>query len=313
MTFRKNQRWNPSKTPQLAFSTESGKSFHASVEEFLASKHAEQIRGKVQLILTSPPFPLASPKAYGNTVGAEYMNWITGLAEPLKGLLKPGGSIVLEIGNAWEKGSPTMSTLPLETLIEFGKTAHLEVCQQFICNNSNRLPSPIAYVNKERIRVKDSFTHVWWYGKRDRPFADNRAILRDYSPAMKRLLERQSYNHGGRPSEHNIGRTSFLTDNGGAIPSNLLEFSGSVVDRNYSAWCREQGLKQHPAKMQEGLVEFFVKFLTKKGDLVFDPFGGSNTTGSISSRLGRHWVVSEKNAEYIEGSIGRFHHSIRGQ
>lgn len=318
MSPRKNPHWDGNRSPQLAFSTAFGKSYQASIEEFLDSKYANDLKGKVQLILTSPPFPLASPKSYGNPVGKEYLDWITGLAQPLRSLLKSTGSLVLEIGNAWDKGSPTMSTLPLETLITFGRAANLYVCQQFICNNPNRLPSPINYVNDERIRVKDSYTHVWWYGKKDRPYANNRSVLKEYSPAMKKLLERQSYNSGSRPSEHNIGATSFLADNGGAIPSNFLdipenhsflnwlEFAGSAVDRHYSNWCRDQKIKQHPAKMQTGLVEFFIRFLSKENDLVFDPFGGSNTTGSIAERLGRRWAVSEPNPTYIEGSLGRF-------
>ena len=318
MSPRRNPNWDGLRSPQVAFSTSLGKSYQAKIEEFLESKYANELKGKVQLILTSPPFPLASPKSYGNSVGQEYLEWISGLANPLRKLLKASGSIVLEIGNAWDKGSPTMSTLPLETLIAFGKSADLNVCQQFICNNPNRLPGPINYVNDERIRVKDSYTHVWWYGKEDRPYADNRAVLKEYSPAMKKLLERQSYNSGIRPSEHTIGETSFLSDNGGAIPSNFLdipenhnflnwlEFAGSAVNRNYSNWCKSQGIKQHPAKMQAGLVEFFIRFLTKKNDLVLDPFGGSNTTGSIAEALDRRWVVTEPNPTYIEGSLGRF-------
>ena len=38
--------------------------------------------------------------------------------------------------------------------------------------------------------------------------------------------------------------------------------------------------------MPEPLIEFFVKFLTDPGDVVFDPFAGSNTTGSVAERLG---------------------------
>ena len=318
MNITPNPEWDGTRTPQLAFSTTQGESYHARIEDFLNSEYGTSLQRKVQLVITSPPFPLASPKSYGNPVGQEYLDWITDLATPLTDLLTPDGSLVLEIGNAWDKGSPTMSTLPLETLISFGKRGNLNVCQQFICNNPNRLPSPIVYVNKERIRVKDSYTHVWWYGRSSRPYADNRSILKEYSPAMKKLLKRQTYNPGSRPSEHTIGETSFLTNNGGAIPAsfldfsgeqtflNWLEFTGSAVDRRYSEWCKAQGLKQHPAKMQSGLVEFFIRFLTKEGDLVFDPFGGSNTTGSTAEQLGRRWAVTEPNPEYIRGSMGRF-------
>ena len=42
----------------------------------------------------------------------------------------------------------------------------------------------------------------------------------------------------------------------------------------------------HPARMPADLVEFFVKFVTDENDLVFDPFGGSNTTGAVAENLG---------------------------
>lgn len=302
--IRKN--WEDNPRPQIAYKTSMGTAYQASIEDFIESKFAANLEGKVQLIFTSPPFPLASPKSYGNLVGGTYTDWIVSIVGKLKTLLKPTGSVVIEIGNAWDKGSPTMSTVPLETLIRIGSETGLHICQQFICNNPNRLPSPIVYVNKERIRVKDSFTHVWWYGKDVRPYADNRAVLREYSPAMKRLLATQTYNHGRRPSEHSIGETSFLKNNGGAIPSSVLEFGGSSVSANYRNWCKTNGYQQHPAKMAEGLAAFFVKFLTKETDLVFDPFGGSNTTGAIAEHLGRKWVAVERNYEYLQGSIGRF-------
>jgi DNA modification methylase len=298
--------WSDSQTPQLAYKTDLGSAYQSSIEDFLDSRFAEVLLGKVQLVFTSPPFPLASPKSYGNHNGTTYIEWMIRIVERLKPLLKPTGSIVIEIGNAWDKGSPTMSTVPLETLIRIGSETGLHICQQFICNNPNRLPSPIVYVNKERIRVKDSFTHVWWYGKKERPYANNRSVLREYSPSMKRLLRKQTYNHGLRPSEHQIGETSFLKDNGGSIPSSVLEFGGSSVDKNYREWCIQNDLKQHPAKMAEALADFFIQFLTRKGDLVLDPFGGSNTTGSSAQKLKRKWVVIEKDHSYLRGSIGRF-------
>ena len=298
--------WNDSPKPQLAYKTGLGSAYQASIEDFLESPFAIHLKGKVQLIFSSPPFPLSSPKSYGNHNGATYTEWLVRIVESLMPLLKPTGSVVIEIGNAWDKGSPTMSTVPLETLIRIGSDTGLHICQQFICNNPNRLPSPISYVNHERIRVKDSFTHVWWYGKRERPYSNNRSVLREYSPAMKRLLRTQNYNHGLRPSEHLIGKTSFLKNNGGSIPSNMLEFAGSSVNKNYREWCVQNKLQQHPAKMAEGLADFFIQFLTRKDDLVFDPFGGSNTTGYSSQKLNRNWISVEKSYLYLRGSIGRF-------
>ena len=58
--------------------------------------------------------------------------------------------------------------------------------------------------------------------------------------------------------------------------------------------------------MPEPLVEFFVKFLTDPGDVVLDPFAGSNTTGAVAEHLGREWVAIEADAGYAESSRVRF-------
>jgi hypothetical protein len=116
----------------------------------------------VNLILTSPPFPLNNKKSYGNLEGKEYKKWFIGLAEMFADLLVPDGSIVIEMGNSWRNGRPIQSLLHLESLMGFVKNrrARLCLCQQFICYNPSRLPSPAQWVTVNRIRTTDSFTHV---------------------------------------------------------------------------------------------------------------------------------------------------------
>jgi len=58
--------------------------------------------------------------------------------------------------------------------------------------------------------------------------------------------------------------------------------------------------------MPEGLASFFIEFLTDPGDLVLDPFAGSNTTGFVSECLGRKWVSIETKEEYVEQVRVRF-------
>jgi hypothetical protein len=69
------------------------------------------------------------------------------------------------MGNAWEPGRPVMSTLALRSLLKFIDSAELNLCQQIVWHNPAKLPSPAQWVNVERIRVKDSYTHVWWLAK----------------------------------------------------------------------------------------------------------------------------------------------------
>ena len=280
--------------------------YESRIESFIDSRFSSQYEGQINLILTSPPFPLNRKKKYGNLQGQDYVDWLSNLAMPLRKFLDPEGSIVLEMGNAWEPGQPVMSTLALEALLAFLKAGELKLCQQFICHNPARLPSPAQWVNVERIRVKDSYTHVWWMSPTGRPKADNSQILKPYSEAMLKLLESKKYNAGRRPSEHKIGRTSFLRKHAGAIPSNVLTFSNTGNREFYLKYCRKENIQVHPARMPQGLAEFFIRFLTKKKDLVFDPFAGSNTTGAAAAKWGRKWAAVEADPSYIEGSRGRF-------
>jgi hypothetical protein len=289
-----------------SYRTKHGVMYVGSVESFLDSSAAAEVEGKVQLIFTSPPFPLNRKKRYGNRTGDDYLKWLKDLAPRLTKLLTEDGSIVMELGNAWEPGKPVMSTLGLKALLEFQEAAGLNLCQQFVCHNPTRLPSPAQWVNVERIRVKDSYTHVWWMSPSERPKADNRRVLRPYSPAMRSLLARGTYNAGARPSGHHIGETSFNKDNGGAIPPNVFIHSNASAADPYRAYCRRLALKAHPAPMQLEMVRFFVNLLTDHDDLVFDPFGGSNSTGAIAEELGRCWMATEPNHDYVLGSKGRF-------
>jgi site-specific DNA-methyltransferase (cytosine-N4-specific) len=283
------------------------------------------VRGRVNLLFTSPPFPLLRKKKYGNESGQEYIAWLARLAPRFRDLLAPDGSLVIEIGNAWEKGSPAMSTLPLEALLAVKRSAELTLCQHIICHNPARLPSPAEWVNVRRIRLKDSFTHVWWLATTPFPKADNSRVLLPYGSAMRELLRSKKYNSGKRPSGHVISKRGFLKDRGGSIspsvldlgadhsrlPSALLQFSGTAADAKYRDFCLANGLTPHPARMQTGLAGFFIELLTQPGDLVFDPFAGSNTTGAMAEALGRRWLGVEADLDYARGSAARFDSIVR--
>ncbi len=292
--------------PTAVYTAKRGVMYRGFAEDVLQSALAKKHRGKVQLILTSPPFPLNRKKKYGNRQGEKYVEWLAGFAPLFKEFLTDNGSIVLEMGNAWVAGEPAMSTLALEALLGFLKAGDLKLCQQFICHNPARLPTPAQWVNIDRIRVKDSYTHVWWMAPTTRPKADNRRVLRPYSASMLKLLRTKKYNAGRRPSEHHIGATSFLKNNNGAIPSNVLTFTNTLSNDPYLAYCKAQCLQLHPARMPVELATFFIKFLTEARDLVLDPFAGSNTTGAAAEHLKRRWIAIEPNEHYIQGSRGRF-------
>lgn len=291
---------------RIAYKTNNGVFYESAIEKALNSKKFEKYKGQVNLIFTSPPFPLNRKKKYGNLQGEAYIEWLANLGELFRDYLAEDGSIVIEVGNSWEPQRPVMSTLALRALLAFLEKGGYSLCQQFVWNNPAKLPSPAQWVNVERNRVKDAFTYIWWMSKTDFPKADNRNVLVEYSASMKSLLKNQKYNPGKRPSEHNIGEKSFLKNNKGAIPSSVITAANTQSGTNYQKYCKANGLEPHPARMPGALADFFINFLTDPGDLVLDPFGGSNTTGAVAEGLDRKWISVELNEEYIKGSVGRF-------
>jgi hypothetical protein len=163
---------------------------------------------------------------------------------------------------------------------------------EFFWHNPTKLPSPIEWVNKRKIRAKDSVNTVWCFAKTDFPKADVRRVLAPYPERMKKLLEDAEtfYRPKLRPSGHDIS-SRFASDNGGAIPSNLLQIPNTESNSPYLRHCASAGVKPHPARFPEKLPTFFIEFLTDPGDTVLDIFAGSNTTGSAAEKLDR--VVSE--------------------
>lgn len=309
---------------KIAYKTKFGEIYCGESYKTLTSKRfLKKYKGKIQLIFTSPPFPLTREKKYGNLLGKEYIDWIANFAPLYSNLLTNDGSIVIEIGNAWNPKSPTMSTAPMEALLKFKEKGELYLCQEFICNNPSRLPGPASWVTNKRIRVKDSYTRVWWLSKTQNPKANNKNILLEYSASMKRLLKTRKYNGGKRPSEHIIGETSFLKRYNGSIASNFIDYdllyrllseggeNGlSIANTNnqkkYQEYCIENNLVIHPARMPIDLARYFIQFLSDEEDIILDPFAGSNITGFAAERLNRKWVGIEMNKEYIAGSKGRF-------
>jgi site-specific DNA-methyltransferase (cytosine-N4-specific) len=145
---------------------------------------------------------------------------------------------------------------------------------------------------------------VWWLTREPFVPVDNRQVLLPYSDSMKSLLK-DGYKAALRPSGHNIS-TKFQKDNGGSIPSNLLTFANTDSGGYYLRRCKEEGIKPHPARFPQGFPEFFIKLLTKPGDLVLDPFAGSNVTGAAAEALGRKWVSIEMDPLYANSSRFRF-------
>ncbi len=285
------------------YQTRLGSAYAGDARELLAGLEDASI----DLVITSPPFALQRQKEYGNHDQNTYVDWLLSFCGDVYRILRPTGSFVLDLGGAYMKGRPVRSLYNFRVLLRLCDELHFHLAEEFFWYNPAKLPSPIEWVNKRKIRVKDSVNTVWWISKSDFPKADVRRVLRPYSARMRKLLEdaERFYTPKERPSGHDISER-FADSNGGAIPPNLLEISNTESNSLYLRLCKAAGVSGHPARFPQKLPGFFIDFLTEPGDLVLDFFAGSNTTGAAAEAAGRRWLAFEVDHKYLAASAFRF-------
>ena len=122
------------------------------------SRHALKLMPpkSIDLIMTSPPFALLRQKNYGNEDQAEYVAWLREFGRAALPVLKDTGSFVLDLGGAYQRGKPIRSLYNFRVLLEFCDSLGYHLAEEFFWYNPAKLPSPIEWVNKRKIRAKDA-------------------------------------------------------------------------------------------------------------------------------------------------------------
>lgn len=288
---------------QPAYVTRFGAAYNGDSRELLAQLDDSS----VNLVITSPPFALQRQKEYGNLDQDSYVGWLEEFARIVHQKLRDDGSFVLDLGGAYQRGVPVRSLYNFRVLLSLCDDIGFHLAEDFYWFNPSKLPSPIEWVNKRKLRAKDSVNTVWWFSKTHWPKANVSNVLTEYSARMKKLLEDPDafYSPKKRPSGHDIGK-GFGKGNGGAIPSNLLQIPNSESNGAYLDGCKVVGISPHPARFPSKLPEFFIRYLTDPDDLIVDIFAGSNTTGFVAEREGRRWAAFDSRLDYLAASAFRF-------
>lgn len=264
----------------------------------------------VSLFVTSPPYPIAKRKrTYGNLDAASHVDWLYDLVSAMRGKTTADGSIVLNMGDVWNPGEPTISLYAERLLIRLVDEAGLNLCQRFEWHNPSAMVAG-EYVTKRRERVKNAVERIYWLSPSTRPKANNRGVLKPYSESSRRQMARGGQKKAKRPSGHTVSVNGFSRDNGGAIPPNLIVAANSASNTPYRRYCQTNGLPAHPATYPGEVPAFFIELLTDPGDVVADLLSGSNTTGEQAERLGRRWIASEQVLQYVAGQRGRFPQAV---
>src|SRR6266542_3404640 len=124
---------------QPAYFTPQGAAYCGDSIELLDKLPSES----VDLVLTSPPFPLQRQKTYGNKDQADYLDWLMGFCRHVHRVLRPEGSFVLDLGGAYQKNVPVRSLYNFRILLSLCDELGFFLAEEFFWFNPAKLPSPI--------------------------------------------------------------------------------------------------------------------------------------------------------------------------
>ncbi|WP_042806050.1 site-specific DNA-methyltransferase [Thioalkalivibrio sp. ALE19] len=269
-----------------------------------------QVDAPIALCITSPPYPLASPRAYGNQRGDEYIDFICEALEPIVESLKPGGSIVLNVSNdIFETGSPARSLYREKLVLALAERLGLHKMDEVVWHNRQKAPGPTQWACKNHQQLTVAWEPLYWFTNDPlKCGSDNQRVLEPHTERHTHMLAQGGEQrvrissdgaHGVRPG------SSYARQTPGRIPGNVIESGHTCAGRNrVQRYAKEHGLPPHGAMFPERLVEFFVHFITEAEELVVDPFAGGGTVPAVAERLGREWIATDLMLEYMQSAGG---------
>lgn len=290
----------------LGFSTRLGAAVIASCEDFFRMSHVE-----IDLVFTSPPYPLSSARQYGNPSEQEYTDWLCGALEPVVKNLVDGGSICLNVGNdIFVRGSPARSMYQERLLLALHDRLGLHKMDTFIWV-ANKAPTPFAWASKKRVQLNAGYEPIHWLTNNpNKVRSNNQRVLYRHSDEHHSFVSAGGVKKAAVHSDgaHRKKLGAYSTETKGRIARNVQSFAMCSLDKNkeYKAFCSQYNLPTHGASMPINVASFFIEFLTEEQDLVVDPFGGRLKTAMAAENLNRRWLSTERIPEYVLGAAGGF-------
>lgn len=296
----------PPRVVMLGFSTELGVGLWASCSDVFG-----QLGEPITCCITSPPYALARPRAYGGPTQQQYVDFICASLEGVVKHLVRGGMLALNISNdIFEPGSPARSLINERLTLALADRFNLSLHDRLVWANPSKAPGPIQWASKQRMQLNVGWEPVLVFcNDPHAAVADNRRVLQEHTERHLRLMRGGGENREGvfGDGAYRLKRGAFGQETAGRIPKNVLTFGhqcGELMQLRKLA--DESGLPRHGATMPLRLAKFLVEWLSKPGDLVVDPFAGWYTSCKAAEALGRRWIGTELMLEHVLGARPRF-------
>lgn len=231
--------------------------------------------GSVDLTVTSPPYDnLRTYNGNNDQWSAEV--WQKVIAE-LYRVTKDGGVVVWVVGDATIKGS--------ETGTSFKQALHAMECgfnlHDTMIYHKNALP-------KNHNRYEQDFEYMF--------------VLSKGRPLIFNPIKTPCVYAGSKPSStfRHDGDTTRAANKNKAVKSEKIKGNIWRIAGGYMQGTKYKDAHKHPAIFPERLANDHILSWSDEGDIVFDPFMGSGTTGAMAVKSGRKFIGIELDPDYFK-------------
>jgi site-specific DNA-methyltransferase (adenine-specific) len=234
----------------------------------------------VDAVITSPPYAMQRKATYGGVPESEYPAWTVAWMTEARRLLKPDGSVIINIAPHVRGG--VLSDYVLRTRLALRDNGWAEL-DELVWHKTNAMPTGSPR------RPRRSWESLLWYGMHGRAWSDAKAggapVLHPDIPMGPSRSDRIGWGHGRSGSRRTpeIARVSTVVSMGKASKAG----------------------PDHPAPYPPALAEWAGKLVCPPGGTILDPFSGSASTGVACIRNGWDYIGIEAMPEYAEMSRRR--------
>jgi len=251
----------------------------------------------VNLIITSPPYSNQRHKSYGGTPADSYVEWFKPISKQLFRILRPSGSLIINIKEHVEKGE--RSTYVIEMILELRKQGWLWI-EEYCWYKKTCFPG------KWPNRFRDSFERCLHFTKQKSFYMNQNAVkvpIGDWSEKrFKSMTNNDFIRYASQNNKHLSKQVSNWLDRKTVFPHNVLVFENEH-------YCKTSNVleispvvnnKNHSACFPLELPTWFILLFSKEKDIILDPFSGIGTTALASILLNRNFIGIEKEKSYVE-------------
>jgi len=251
----------------------------------------------INLIVTSPPYSNQRSKSYGGIPAASYVEWFMPISEQLFRILNKNGSLIINIKEHVEKGE--RSTYVIEMILEMKKQGWLWV-EEYCWYKKTAFPG------KWPNRFRDSFERCLHFTKQKNFYMDQDSVMvpiGDWSKKRFKSMSKNDYiKHASQNNDHLTRQVSNWLGRQTVYPHNVIVFEEEHYSQasNVLEISPVTSNKNHSACFPIELPSWFILLLSKKNDVILDPFSGIGTTALACILLNRNFIGIEKEEKYID-------------